>query len=105
MKKHKVIGANAIVRNIDEWMHPEAAVERYTAYISFSDEPDYSALRGGEVDDYGIPDCDIMAYMNNEEAIIDYMEYPTDGYAILNYTLVTKRDILDNPKLVKSVAI
>jgi len=105
MKKHKVIGANAVVRDIDEIMHPEAAVERYTAYISFSDEPDYSALCGGEVDDYGIPDCDIMAYMNDEDAIKDYMEYPTEGYAILDYTLVTKRDILSNPKLVKSVTV
>lgn len=105
MKKHTVIGANAVVRNIDEIMHPEAAVERYTAYISFSDEPDYSALCGDEVDDYGIPDCDIMTYMNDEEAIKDYMEYPTEGYAILDYTLVTKRDILSNPKLVKSVTV
>jgi len=103
--KNKVIGVNAVVRNIDEIMHPEAAVERYTAYISFSNEPDYSALCGGEVDDYGIPDCDIMAYMQDEDAIKDYMEYPTDGYAILDYTLVTKQDILSNPKLVKSVAV
>lgn len=82
------IGANAKVKQIDEIFHPEHEVETWIGYISFSDVPDFDACIGNEVDDYGVKDSEILAYMSGEKEIRDYMDYPDDTYAILDYDLV-----------------
>lgn len=82
------IGAQAVVKWIDETFHPEHEVDTHKVYISFSDEPDFSACKGNEVDDYGVHDSNIFTYMESEKALQDYIDYPDESFAVLGYDLV-----------------
>lgn len=90
------IGANVTIRYIDETFHPEHQVETYKSYISFSNVPDFDLMKGNEKDDFGVRDSDILAYMNNEEELQEYMDYPDDSYAIVGYDLVYLEVVISN---------
>lgn len=91
--KKKAIGATAKIKYIDETFHPEHQVETHKVYISFSNVPDFDLCLGNEVDDFGIRDSEIFAYMEyGLKELQDYMDYPEDSYAILDYDLVYSKE-------------
>lgn len=89
----KAIGANVKLKQIDETFHPEHEVETWMGYISFSDVPDFDLCTGNELDDFGVRDSEIFTYMEyGEKELQDYMDYPEESYAILDYDLVYSKE-------------
>lgn len=84
------IGANAKIKWLDETSHPEHKVESYEVYFSFSDEPDFSELKGNEVDNHGVRDDQIFFYVEDEEALKELIEYPSEFMVFSNYDIVYK---------------
>lgn len=70
----KAIGANAVVKWIDE-------DEPFGAYFSFGAETD-------DIDEFGIPDDEIFFYAGNEEWLKELMVPCGEDFIVLSYELV-----------------